>query len=51
MNDYAFDNSEQGSWTFIDEIPYPSNVSGGTGMVSIMTPADFSIDLKKRQLL
>lgn len=48
MNDYAFDNSEQGSWTFIDEIPYPSNVSGGTGMVSIMTPADFYIDLKKR---
>ena len=47
MNDYAFDKSEQGSWTFIDEIPYPSNVSGGTGMVSIMTPADFYIDLKK----
>lgn len=51
MNDYAFDNSEQGSWTFIDEIPYPSNVSGGTGMVSIMTQADFYIDLKKRWLL
>lgn len=48
MNDYAFDNSEQGSWTFIDEIPYPSNVSGGTGMVSIMTPADFYIDLSGR---
>ena len=48
MNDYAFDNSEQGSWNFIGEIPYPSNVSGGTGMVSIMTPADFYIDLKKR---
>ena len=47
MNDYAFDNSEQGSWNFIGEIPYPSNVSGGTGMVSIMTPADFYIDLKK----
>ena len=48
MNDYAFDNSEQGSWTFIDEIPYPSNVGGGTGMVSLMTPADFYVDLKKR---
>ena len=48
MNDYAFDNSEQGSWNFIDEIPYPSNVSGGTGMISIMTPSDFCIDLKKR---
>ena len=30
MNDYAFDNSEQGSWNFINGIPYPSNVSGGT---------------------
>lgn len=46
MNDYAFDKSDQGDWTFIGGIPYPSNVTGGTGMVSVMSPADYEILLK-----
>ncbi len=45
MNDYAFDMSDQGDWTFIGDIPYPSNVKGGTGMVSVMTPADYYVRL------
>ncbi len=47
MNDYTFDLSDQSDWTVIGDIPYPSNVKGGTGMVSVMTPADFEINLDK----
>ena len=48
MNDYAFDHSDQSTWTFISAIPYPSNVTGGTGMVSVMAPADVAIKYDKR---
>ena len=46
MNAFAFDMSDQSSWTFIDGIPYPSNVSGGTGMVSVMSAAKYDVSLK-----
>lgn len=47
MNDYMFDESDQSLWTFITPIPYPSNVKGGTGLISVMTPADFVIEHRK----
>lgn len=50
MNDYAFDESSQSHWTFIDPIPYPSNVTGGIGLVSIMSPADYYIYLGTNNL-
>ena len=45
INDYEFDASEQSGWMFFPEIPYPSNVSGGTGLVSVVTPYDYEIVL------
>ena len=47
MNDYAFDHSDESLWSFINGIPYPSNVIGGTGMVSVMAPTDVEIGLEK----
>lgn len=47
MNDYAFDNSDESFWSFINGISYPSNVTGGTGMVSVMAPVDAGIGLDK----
>ena len=45
MNAYAFDLSDQSDWSIIGEVPYPSNVKGGTGMVSIMTAATYDLPL------
>ena len=50
MNDYMFDHSSQGDWTLVSELPYPSNVKGGTGLVSVMTAATFNVRLPKWQL-
>ncbi len=47
MNDYAFDHSDETLWSFISGIPYPSNVTGGTGMVSVMATVDAEIKLGK----
>ena len=47
MNDYTFDLSDQSSWTVVGDIPYPSNVRGGTGMVSVMNVAEFEIGLSR----
>jgi hypothetical protein len=47
MNDYDFDHSDESLWSFISGIPYPSNVTGGTGMVSVMAPVDVEIGLDK----
>lgn len=45
MNDYMFDHSDQGNWSFVSGIPYPSNVKGGTGLVTIMSQAECSVRL------
>lgn len=50
MNDYMFDQSDQGSWTIVGEIPYPSNVSGGTGMISVMNRTSFMFRLPALQM-
>ena len=50
MNDYMFDHSSQGDWSLVSELPYPSNVKGGTGLVSVMTAATFNVRLPKWQL-
>ena len=45
MNDYMFDHSDQGGWSLVSGIPYPSNVKGGTGLVSIMSQARYKLRL------
>ena len=45
MNDYMFDHSYQGDWSLVSGIPYPSNVKGGTGLVSIMGQAEYRVGI------
>ena len=40
-----FDHSDQGGWSLASGIPYPSNVKGGTGLVSIMSQARYKLRL------
>lgn len=45
MNDYMYDESDQSGWLMTTEMPYPSNVEGGTGMINVMAPAYYDFYL------